>query len=140
MLSDFLFRLLLHSFCIVLYVVRVPISFSLNSVLYGSLCCSSFYFTSSHYRSVWLSIFSEFLCDLVSLPLCMGLYVDLVSMSLGFTFVLCRCPIFYLAWFRIRSMWVSMLFEFLFQLVLLPFCIGLYFVRFSVTWSHLRSV
>ena len=69
-----------------------------TSVLYWSLCCPSFYVTWSPFRSVWVSMFSEFLCHLVSLLLCMILYVVRVSMSPGLTSFmyefLCS-PIFY---------------------------------------------
>jgi hypothetical protein len=63
-------------------------SLGLTSVLYGFLCCPSFYVTWSHFRSVWVSMLSEFLCHLVSLPFCMYLYGDLVSMTLDFISVL----------------------------------------------------
>jgi hypothetical protein len=43
--------------------------------LYVHLCCPSFYVTWSHFRYVWFSVFSKFLCHLISLPFCMGLYV-----------------------------------------------------------------
>ena len=83
-------------------------------------------------------------------------------MWLGLTSILhgsLCCSSFYVAWSRIRVVWVSMLSEFLSYLLPLPFCMGLYSVRFSmsldvisglywslccpsfyVTWSHSRSV
>ena len=91
------------------YVVRVSISLAPFTVLYGSLfcpifyvtcchlglywslCCPSFYVTWSHSRSVWVSMLSEFLCHLISLPFCMYFYVVRVSKSLGLTFVLYEC-------------------------------------------------
>ena len=103
MLSEFLFHLLPLPFCmglysvqfsmsppvcIGLYVVRVSMSLGLTPVLYGSLCCPSFYVTWSHPRSVWVSILSDFLCHLISLPFCMYIYVVRVSMSLGLTSVM----------------------------------------------------
>jgi hypothetical protein len=84
-------------------------SLGLTSVLYGFLCCPSFYVTWSHFRSIWVSMLSEFLCHLVSLPFYMGFYVVRVSMSLGLYF---------------RSVGVSMLSEFLCNMVSLPLCIG----------------
>ena len=116
MLSEFLFHLLplpfcmglysvrfsmsldVTSVCIGLYVVRVSMSLGLTAVLYGSLCCPSFYVTWSHFRSVLVSMLSEFLCHLVSLPFCLGLYVIRVSISLAPFTVLYGslfCPIFY---------------------------------------------
>jgi len=102
----------------------------------------------------------EFLCHLVSLPLCMYLYVVRVSISLGLTFAmkgsLCS-PNFYVTWSHFRSIWVLVLPEFLCHFVSHPFCTYLYFVRvsmslgitfflyeslcylsFYVTWSHFR--
>ena len=129
-------------------------SLGLASVLFGSLCCPSFYFTCSLYRFAWVSILSDFLCHLMSPPVCIGLYVVRVSMSLGLTPVLYGslcCPSFYVTWSHSRSVWVSMLSEFLCDLVSLryvwfsmfsrflchlislPFCMGLYFVRFSMS-------
>ena len=175
MLFEFLCRLVSHPFCLGLYVVRVPISLGLASVLYGSLCCPSFYVTWSHFRSVWVSyvvrvsislapftvfvwvsilsdflchlisprsvlvfMLSEFLCHLVSLPFCMGLYVVRVSMSLGLTPVLygslcCPSPSFYVTWSHFRYVWFSMFSKFLCHLISLPFCMGVYFVRFSMS-------
>jgi hypothetical protein len=103
--------------------------------MYGSLCCASVYITWSHFRSVWVSMMSElicelvslryvwvfvlsdFLCQLVSFPLCMGLCVVLVSMSVGFTSVLYGslcCPSVYGTWYHFRSLCCS---EFLCDLV-----------------------
>jgi hypothetical protein len=133
-----------------------------SSILYGSLCCSSFYVAWSRIRSVWVSMLSEFLFHLLSLPFCMGLYSVRFSMSLdvtsGLYWSLC-CPSFYVTWSHSRSVWVSMLSEFLCHLVSPPFCMGLYVVRvsmslgltpvlygslccpsFYVTWSHFRYV
>jgi hypothetical protein len=154
MLFEFLCRLVSHPFCLGLYVVRVSISLALFTVLHGSLFCPIFYVTWCHLRSVLVFMLSEFLCHLVSLPFCMGLYVVRVSMSLGLTPVLYGslcCPSFYVTWSHSRSVWVSMLSEFLCHLVSLryvwfsmfsrflchlislPFCMGLYFFRFSMS-------
>jgi hypothetical protein len=135
-LFEFLCHLVSLPFCMDLYVVRVSISLGLASVLYGSLCCSSFYFTCSLYRFVWVSILSDFLCHLMSPTVCIGLYVVRVSMSLGLTHVLYGslcCPSFYVTWFHSRSVWISILFEFLCHLVSLPFCMDLYVVRVSIS-------
>lgn len=107
--------------------------------MYESLCCPSVYITWSHFRSVWVSMMSElicelvsfryvwvfvlsdFLCQLVSFPSCMGLCVVLVSMSVGFTSVL----------------YGSLLSECLWYVVSLPFYMGIYAVpSFYLTWSH----
>jgi hypothetical protein len=156
MLFEFLCCLVSHPFCLGLYVVRVPISLGLASVLYGSLCCSSFYVAWSRIRSVWVSMLSEFLFHLLPLPFCMGLYsvrfsmsldayvtsvciglyVVLVSMSLGLTPVLYGslcCPSFYVNWSHFRYVWFSMFSKFLCHLISLPFCMGVYFVRFSMS-------
>jgi hypothetical protein len=135
MLCEFQYRLVSHPFCMGLYVVRVSMSLGLASVLYGSLCCPSFYFTCSLYRSVWVSILSDFLCHLmsprsvlvfmlswflchlVSLPFCMGLYFVRFSMSLNFTsvlYVLLCCPSLQVTWSHFRFVWFSMLSEFLY--------------------------
>ena len=66
---------------------RVSMSLGITSVLYGILCCLSFYLTWSHFRSVWVFMLSECLCHFVSLPFCMGLYVVRVSITLGLTSV-----------------------------------------------------
>jgi hypothetical protein len=117
MLFEFLCRLVSHPFCMGLYAVRVSISLDayvtsvciglyvvlvsmslgLTPVLYGSLCCPSFYVNWSHFRYVWFSMFSKFLCHLISLPFCMGVYFVRFSMSLNFTsvlYVLLCCPSF----------------------------------------------
>ena len=60
----------------------------LNSIMYGSLHCLSFYVARCHFREVWVLVLSEFLCHLVSLAFCIGLYVLRVFMSLGLTSVL----------------------------------------------------
>ena len=99
-----------------LYVVRVSMSLGLTSFLYGSLCCPSFHVTWSHFRSAWVSMLSECICHLVTLPLgmaidvvrfsmylvslpfCMGICIFRVSMALGLTFVMYGsvcCPIVY---------------------------------------------
>jgi len=65
MLSEFLYHLVFLPFCIGLYVFRVSMSLGLTSVLYGVLCCPSFYVTWSHFRPVLVFMFSEFLCHLV---------------------------------------------------------------------------
>ena len=75
MLSEFLCHLVSHPSCASLFAVRVSMSLGLTSVLYGSLCCQSFYVIWSHFRPVWVSLLSDFLCHLVSLPYCVGLYV-----------------------------------------------------------------
>jgi hypothetical protein len=76
----------LLSFCSGLYVVRLSMLLGLTSVLYVYLWCTSCYVTWCHFRSVWVSMLSEFLCHLVSLPFYMGFYVVRVSMSLGLYF------------------------------------------------------
>ena len=136
LLFEFQYRLVSHPFCMVLYVVRVSMSLGLASVLYGSLCCPSFYFTCSLYRSVWVSILSDFLCHLMSPPVCIGLYVVRVSMSLGLTPVLYGslcCPSFYVTCSHFRYVWFSMSSKFLCHLISLPFCMGLYVVRVSMS-------
>ena len=133
-------------------------SLALTSVLYGSLCYPSFYVTWSHFRSVWVSILSDCLCDLVSLPFCMGLYVVRVSMSLGRTSVLygyLYFPCFYGTWSHFRYVWVSMLSEFLCHfrsvlvsmfseflchLVSLPLCMVLYVVRVSMSLGLISAI
>jgi hypothetical protein len=69
-------------------------------------------------------------------PSCMGLYVIRVSMSLGLTSIvhgsLC-CPSSYIIWSHFRSVWVFMLSQFLYHLVLLPFCMSLYVFRLSMS-------
>ena len=105
------------SVCIGLYVVRVSMSLGLTPVLYGSLCCPSFYVTWSHFRYVWFSMFSKFLCHLISLPFYMGLYFVRFSMSLNFTsilYVLLCCPSFQVTCSHFRFVWFSMLSEFLY--------------------------
>ena len=161
-LFEFLCCLLSHPFCMGPCVVRVYMSLGFTSVLYRFLCCPSFYVTWSLFRSARVSMFSEFLCHLISLPFCMGHFVLRVSMSLGLTSVmywsLC-CPRFYVTRSFLRSVRVSMLSEFLCHFVSLPFCMGLFVLRvsmslgltsvlygslccpsFYVTWSHFRSV
>ena len=131
MLCEFQYRLVSHPFCMGLYVVRVSMSLGLASVLYGSLCCPSFYFTWCHLRSIL--VFN----------------VIRVSMSLGLTSImygsLCF-PSFYVTWSHFRSVWVSMLSEFLCHLVSLPLCMVLYvfqvsmsFVLISVLWVSMFS-
>jgi hypothetical protein len=72
-------------------------SLGLTSVLYGSL-------------------YSDFLCNMVSLPLCMGPCIVRVSMSLVLTFTmygsLCYLSL-YVAWSHFRDVWVLVLSEFL---------------------------
>jgi hypothetical protein len=117
----------LISFCIGLCVVRVFMTLAFTSVMYGFLYWPSFNVSWSHFRYVWLSILSEFLCHLVSLPFCVGLYVVWFSMSRGLTsvlYVFLCCPSFYVTWSHFRSVWVFMLSEFLSHLVLPPLCIG----------------
>jgi hypothetical protein len=138
MLSEFLCHLVSLPFCMDLYFVRVSMSLGLTPVLYGSLCGSSFYFTCSLYRFVWVSILSDFLCHLISPPVCIGLYVVRVSMSLGLTPVLYGslcCPSFYVTWSHSRSVWVSMLSEseFLCHLVSLPLCMVFYVFQVSLS-------
>ena len=118
MFSEFLCHLVSLPVCVSLYVVRLSMSLGLNSVLYVSLWCPSFYVTWSHFRSVWVSILSEFLCHLVSLPFYMGFYVVRVSMSLGLYF---------------RSVGVSMFSEFLCNMVSLPLCMNPCVVRVSMS-------
>jgi hypothetical protein len=86
--------------------------------------------------SVWVPMLSELLCRLVSHPFCMGLYIVRHTISLGLTSVLygslcCQSP--YVAWSRIRSVWVSILSDILFHLVSLQFCMSPYVVRVSMS-------
>ena len=77
----------------------------------------SFYVTWSHFRYVWFSVFSKFLCHLISLPFCMGLYFVRFSMSLNFTsilYILLCCPSFQVTCSHFRFVWFSMLSEFLY--------------------------
>ena len=106
-----------HPFCMDLYVVQVSMSLGLASVLFGSLCCPSFYFTCSLYRFAWVSSvrFS------MSLDVTSGLYWSLC------------CPSFYVTWSHFRYEWFSMFSKFLCHLISLPFCMDLYFVRFSMS-------
>ena len=108
-------------------------SLGLTSIMYGSLCFPSFYVTWSHFRSVWVSMLSEFLCHLVSLPLCMVLYVFQVSMSFVLISVLWVSMFSEFLWHLIslRSVWVSILSDFLCHLISLPFCMYFYVVRVS---------
>jgi len=100
-------------------IAWVSMSLGLTFVMYRSLCCLSFYVTWSHFRSVWVSMLSEFLCQLISLPLCMGPCVSCVSMSFGLTFGMHRslcCLNFYVTWSRFHYtciygscvVWISM--------------------------------
>ena len=112
--------------------------------------------TWPHIQSAWISMLFEFLCRLVSHPFCLGLYVVRVSISLALftvlhgslfcpifyvTWCICHlglywslcCPGFYVTWSHSRSVWVSMLSEFLCHLVALPFCMGLDVVRVSMS-------
>jgi hypothetical protein len=155
MLFEFLCRLVSHPFCLGLYVVRVPISLGLASVLYGSLCCPSFYVTWSHFRSVWVSyvvrvsmllgltsvlfgslMLSEFLFHLLPLPFLYGsLFCPIFYVTwyhLGLYWSLC-CPSFYVTWSHSRSVWVSMLSEFLCHLVSLPLCMVCYVFQVSMS-------
>ena len=126
MLFEFQYRLVSHPFCMVLHVIRVSMSFGLASVLYGSLCCPSFYVT----------MLSEFLFHLLPLPFCMGLYSVRFSMLLDVTsgvyWSLCS-PSFYVTWSHSRSVWVSMLSEFLCHLVSLPLCMVLCVFQVSMS-------
>jgi hypothetical protein len=158
MLSKLLCHLVSLPFCMGLYIVRLSMSLGLTSFLYGSLCCPSFHVTWSHFRSVWVSVFSVFLWHLVSLsicmglyvvrvsmslPFCIGLYVFRVSMSLGLTSImygsLC-CSGFYVTWSHLCYIWVSMLSEFPCHLVSLPFYMGLYVVRVSMSLGFTFSM
>jgi hypothetical protein len=131
-----------HPFCMDLYVVRVSMSLGLASVLFGSLCCASSNIAWSRIRSVWVSMLSEFLCYLVSLPFCLGL--------------LC-CPSFYFTCSLYRFCMGLYSVRFSMSLDITSVCIGLYVVRvsmslgltpvlygslccpsFYVTWSHFR--
>jgi len=135
-LFQFLCRLVSHPFCMGPCVVRADMSLGFTSVLYRFLCCPSFYVTWPLFRSARVSMFSEFLCHLISLPLCIGLYAVRVSTSLGLTYVLYGflcCPSFYVTLSHFRSVWVSLFSEFLCHLVSLPFCTGLYVVRVSMS-------
>jgi hypothetical protein len=161
MWSEFLFHLVSLPVCVDLYVVRLSMSLGLTSVLYVSLWCPSFYVTWSHFRFVWVSMLSEFLCHLVSLPFYMGLCI----------------LTFYVTWSHFRYAWVLVLSECLCHLFSLSLCMGLYVIwvymslgltfvmygslfvlsfyvswshfhyilvmcclSFSVTWSHFRSI
>jgi hypothetical protein len=104
----------LISFCIGLCVVRVFMTLAFTSVMYGFLYWPSFNVSWSHFRYVWLSILSDFLCHVVSLPFCMCFYVVQVSMSLGLTSVLYGslcCLSFYLTWSYLRYALVLVLSE-----------------------------
>jgi hypothetical protein len=57
MLSNFLCYLVSLPCCMYIYGVLVSMSLGLTSVLYGFLCCPSFYVTWSHFRSIWVSVF-----------------------------------------------------------------------------------
>ena len=106
MLYEFLYHLVSLPFCMGLYVVPISISPGLTSVLHESLCFPSFYVTLSHFRSVEVSMLSEFLYHLVLLPFCMGLYFVRVSMPLSLTSVLYGslcCPNFSITWSHFRS-------------------------------------
>ena len=97
------------------FFIFLVTSLSLTSVMYGSLCCLSFYVTCSHFRSIWVSMLSEFQCHLVSLPVCMGLYVVRVCMSLSLTSVLYDSlfgHLFYVTQSHFRSVWFSISFRF----------------------------
>ena len=134
-LSDFICQMLSLEVCMGLYAVRVSMSVCQTSDLCGSLCCPRPYAGWSHFSSVRVSIFSDFLCHLVSPPFCMNLCVFRVSMSHGLTFILygylCY-PIFYFTWPHFRSSWVSILSEFLYRLLSFPFCMYLYVARVSM--------
>jgi len=145
MLPEFLCHLVSLSFCNGLYVTWVSMSPGLTSVMYVSLCCPSSYVTWFHFRSVMVSMLSEFLCHLVSLPLCMDPCVAWVSMSLGLVsikygscvvwisislgltsvmYVSLCCPSFYLTWSHFCYERVSMFSEFLCHLVSFSFYMG----------------
>ena len=98
-------------------VVCVSMSLGFTFVLYGSLCYLSFYVIWSHFV-LYESMLSEFICHLVSLPLCTGF--------------LC-CLSFYVTWSHFRSVCVSMLSEFLCHLVSLPLYIVHHVVRVSMS-------
>ena len=120
-----------HPFCMDLYVVRVSMSLGLASVLFGSLCCPSFYFTCSLYRFCMGLYSVRFSMSLDITSVCIGLYVVRVSMSLGLTPVLYGslcCPSFYVTWSHFRYAWFAMFSKFLCHLISLPFCMDLYFV------------
>jgi hypothetical protein len=155
MLCEFQYRLVSHPFCMGLYVVRVSMLLGLTSVLFGSLmlseflcylvslpfclgllCCPSFYFTCSLYRFCMGLYSVRFSMSLDITSVCIGLYVVRVSMSLGLTPVLYGslcCPSFYVTWSHFRYVWFSMFSKFLCYLISLPFCMDLYFVRFSMS-------
>ena len=149
--SEFLCYLVSLPLCMVLYVVRVSISLGLTFVLYGSICCHSFYVTWSHFRYPWFSMLSQVPCHLISLLFCMVLYVLRVSMSLGLISVIygspcCLsffvtwthlvlygsqcCPSFYVTWSLFHSTRVSMLSEFLCHLVSLSLCCPIFCIGF----------
>jgi hypothetical protein len=110
-------HLISHPFCVALYFIRVSMLLVLTFVLYGYLCSPNYHVTWSHFR-------------------CVCIYVVWVSLTLGVTSVLCGflcCPSFYDTWSHFSAVWVFMLSEFLWYLVLLLFCVGLYFVRVSMS-------
>ena len=88
----------------------------LTSCLYGSLCCLSFHVTWSHFRSAWVSMLSECICHLVTLPL--GMAIDVVRFSM-YLVTLPFC----------MGICISV---FLWHLVSLSLCMGLYVVRLSM--------
>ena len=119
------------------------------------LCCTVVCWISYlvSLRYVWVSMLCECLYHVVSFPFCMGLYDVRVDMWIGLTSIclgLCVvwfsmsislisvvhgsvcCPSVYVSWFHFRSVWVSMLSDWLCHLFLPPFCMGFY-----VTWSHI---
>ena len=73
MLAEFLCHLFSLSLCMGLYVVRVSMALGLTFVMHGSLCCPSFYVTWSLFCSACVLVLPEFLCHLVSHPLCICL-------------------------------------------------------------------
>ena len=89
----------------------------LTSVLCGSLCCPNFYDTWFYFCSVWVSILSEFLCHLVSLPLCVGLYVVLSSLLLLFYLYVRACVTCYGRSFHFSLKFKSLLVLFLLAIV-----------------------
>jgi len=121
------------------YVIWVSMSHGLTSDMHGSLCYLSVSVTWSHHRSVWVSMWSEFLYHLVSLLLCMGPCVAWVSMSLDLTFGMHRslcCLNFYVTWSRFHYIWVLVLSEFLYHFISLPLYMGLVLSEFR---CHLVS-
>ena len=80
----------------------------LTSVLYGCICCPIFYVAWSHFRSVWVSMLSDFLCHLVSLPFsislcCSSIFCRLVSLPFSIDLYVVRVSIVVLFYLCVRD-------------------------------------